>query len=124
MFKAETLEHFGFVDVLYFSLMLIFFLFLHISKLSGGEGQSFCGRVITVKWGDYTRRIGIDGTSEAIKEAIRAAFRLRSKRLFWLEDEYQIIRSLDRDMPLGNYTLHLDEGILSLFLFSGSHSVL
>ncbi|XP_028772221.1 trihelix transcription factor GT-1-like isoform X2 [Neltuma alba] len=81
------------------------------TPISNGEGQSCCGRVITVKWGDYTRRIGIDGTSEAIKEAIRAAFRLRSKRLFWLEDEYQIIRSLDRDMPLGNYTLHLDEGM-------------
>ncbi|KAK4283497.1 hypothetical protein QN277_000441 [Acacia crassicarpa] len=81
------------------------------TPISGGEGQSCCGRVITVKWGDYTRRIGIDGTSEAIKEAIRAAFRLRSKRLFWLEDEYQIVRSLDRDMPVGNYTLHLDEGM-------------
>ncbi|KAL1328554.1 hypothetical protein AAHE18_13G381400 [Arachis hypogaea] len=77
----------------------------------GNEGQSCCGRVISVKWGDYTRRIGIDGASEAIKEAIRAAFRLRTKRAFWLEDEDQIIRSLDRDMPLGNYTLHLDEGM-------------
>ncbi|KAI4336623.1 hypothetical protein L6164_015125 [Bauhinia variegata] len=78
---------------------------------SGGEGQSCCGRVISVKWGNYTRRIGIDGTSEAIKEAIRVAFRLRTKRAFWLEDEDQIIRSFDRDMPLGNYTLHLDEGM-------------
>ncbi|KAI4343362.1 hypothetical protein L6164_010720 [Bauhinia variegata] len=78
---------------------------------SGGEGQSCCGRVISVKLGDYTRRIGIDGTSEAIKEAIRATFRLRTKRAFWLEDEDQIIRSFDRDMPLGNYTLHLDEGM-------------
>ncbi|KAL1366629.1 trihelix transcription factor GT-4 [Arachis ipaensis] len=78
---------------------------------NGEEGQSCCGRVISVKWGDYTRRIGIDGASEAIKEAIRAAFRLRTKRAFWLEDEDQIIRSLDRDMPLGNYTLHLDEGM-------------
>lgn len=80
------------------------------SFLAGGEGQS-CGRVILVTWGDYTRRIGIDGTADAIKEAIKSAFRLRTKRAFWLEDEDQIVRSLDRDMPLGNYTLHLDEGI-------------
>ncbi|XP_050206348.1 trihelix transcription factor GT-1-like isoform X2 [Mercurialis annua] len=78
---------------------------------SGVEGQSFGGRVITVKYGDYTRRIGIDGTAEAIREAIKSAFRLRTRRAFWLEDEDQIIRSLDRDMPLGNYTLHLDEGL-------------
>ncbi|KAI5352074.1 hypothetical protein L3X38_004965 [Prunus dulcis] len=77
---------------------------------NGGEGQS-CGRVILVTWGDYTRRIGIDGTANAIKEAIKSAFRLRTKRAFWLEDEDQIVRSLDRDMPLGNYTLHLDEGV-------------
>ncbi|XP_008222025.1 PREDICTED: trihelix transcription factor GT-1-like isoform X1 [Prunus mume] len=77
---------------------------------NGGEGQS-CGRVILVTWGDYTRRIGIDGTADAIKEAIKSAFRLRTKRAFWLEDEDQIVRSLDRDMPLGNYTLHLDEGV-------------
>ncbi|XP_028771329.1 trihelix transcription factor GT-1-like isoform X1 [Neltuma alba] len=85
---------------------------------NGGEGQSCCGRVISVKWGDYTRRIGIDGTSDAIKEAIRAAFRLRTRRAFWLEDEDQIIRSLDRDMPLGNYTLHLDEGMaIKVYLY-------
>ncbi|XP_061352968.1 trihelix transcription factor GT-1-like [Gastrolobium bilobum] len=81
------------------------------TTVNGEEGQSCCGRVISVKWGDYTRKIGIDGASEAIKEAIRAAFRLRTKRTFWLEDEDQIIRSFDRDMPLGNYTLHLDEGM-------------
>lgn len=85
---------------------------LHSPFLIGGDGQSFGGRVISVKWGDYTRRIGIDGTAEAIKEAIKSAFRLRTKRAFWLEDEVQIIRSLDRDMPLGNYLLHVDEGML------------
>ncbi|KAK4765787.1 hypothetical protein SAY86_026877 [Trapa natans] len=78
---------------------------------NGGENQSYGGRVIVVKWGDYTRRIGIDGSAKSIKEAIKCAFRLRTKRAFWLEDEYQIVRSLDRDMPLGNYTLHLDEGL-------------
>ncbi|KAK9925448.1 hypothetical protein M0R45_033772 [Rubus argutus] len=80
---------------------------------NGGEGHSsYCGRIITVKLGEYnTRRIGIDGTADAIKEAIKSAFRIRTKRAFWLEDEYQVVRSLDRDMPLGSYTLHLDEGI-------------
>ncbi|KAF8408380.1 hypothetical protein HHK36_007529 [Tetracentron sinense] len=79
---------------------------------NGGESHSsYAGRVISVKWGEYTRRIGIDGTADAIKEAIKSAFGLRTKRRFWLEDEDEIIRTLDRDMPLGNYTLHLDEGL-------------
>ncbi|XP_022725727.1 trihelix transcription factor GT-1-like isoform X2 [Durio zibethinus] len=78
---------------------------------NGGDCQSYGGRVITVKFGDYTRRIGIDGTADAIREAIKSAFRLRTKRAFWLEDEDHIVRSLDREMPLGNYTLHLDEGL-------------
>lgn len=65
-----------------------------------------------VKWGEYTRRIGIDGTADAIKEAIKSAFGLRTKRAFWLEDEDEVVRSLDRDMPLGTYNLHLDEGKL------------
>ncbi|KAL3526331.1 hypothetical protein ACH5RR_010987 [Cinchona calisaya] len=82
------------------------------SPSSGGEGHpSYGGRIITIKWGEYTRRIGIDGTPDAIKEAIKSAFRLRTKRAFWLEDEDNVIRSIDRDMPLGNYTLHLDEGV-------------
>ncbi|KAJ0237922.1 Trihelix transcription factor GT-4 [Hirschfeldia incana] len=78
---------------------------------NGSDGQPFVGKIITVKYGDYTRRVGIDGTAEAIKEVIRSAFRLRTRRAFWLEDEEQVVRSLDRDMPLGNYTLHVDEGI-------------
>lgn len=86
-------------------------LFQFFTPLAGGENQSYGGRVIVVTWGDYTRRIGIDGSADAIKEAIKSAFRLRTKRAFWLEDEDQIVRSLDRDMPLGSYTLHLDEGI-------------
>ncbi|CAL9093976.1 unnamed protein product [Musa textilis] len=75
------------------------------------NNASYDGRVILVKWGDYSRRIGIDGTAEAIKEAIKSAFGLRTKRAFWLEDDENVIRSLDKDMPLGSYTLHLDEGI-------------
>ncbi|KAH9708392.1 trihelix transcription factor GT-1 [Citrus sinensis] len=79
-----------------------------------GEGQSFGGKVISVKCGDYTRRIGIDGTPDAIKEAIKSAFGIRTKRAFWLEDEDQIVRCIDRDMPVGNYTLHLDEDHISV----------
>ncbi|KAH1122441.1 hypothetical protein J1N35_005601 [Gossypium stocksii] len=78
---------------------------------NGGDRLPYGGRVIMVKYGDYTQRIGIDGTTEAIREAIKSAFRLRTKRAFWLEDEDHIIRSLDREMPLGNYILHLDEGL-------------
>ncbi|VAH33534.1 unnamed protein product [Triticum turgidum subsp. durum] len=80
--------------------------------LIGGDNQgTYGGRVILVKWGDYTKRIGIDGTAEAIKEAIKSAFGLRTRRAFWLEDEDEVVRSLDRDMPVGVYTLHLDNGI-------------
>uniref|UniRef100_A0A803M6U8 Myb-like domain-containing protein n=1 Tax=Chenopodium quinoa TaxID=63459 RepID=A0A803M6U8_CHEQI len=75
------------------------------------DTHPFGGRVIIVKWGDYTKRIGVEGTAEAIKDVIRSAFGLRTKRAFWLEDEEQVARSLDRDMPLGTYTLHLDEGM-------------
>ncbi|KAK9117458.1 hypothetical protein Sjap_016405 [Stephania japonica] len=78
---------------------------------NGGDGSSYEGRIITVKWGDFTRKVGVDGAADAIKEAIKSAFGLRTRRGFWLEDEYQVIRSLDRGMPLGTYTLHLDEGI-------------
>ncbi|KAK2389348.1 trihelix transcription factor GT-1 [Trifolium repens] len=77
-----------------------------------GEGsQSRRGRVISVSWGEYTRQIGIDGTLAAIKEAIRAAFRLRTKCMFWLEDEEHTIRSIDCGMPIENYTLHIDQGV-------------
>ncbi|KAJ8563116.1 hypothetical protein K7X08_031568 [Anisodus acutangulus] len=78
---------------------------------SAEQSNSFKGRVISVKWGDETKRIGIDGTAEAIREAIKSAFRLRTKRAFWLEDENSIVRAVDRDMPLRNYTLHVDEGL-------------
>ncbi|KAG2297823.1 hypothetical protein Bca52824_034295 [Brassica carinata] len=80
---------------------------------NGGDshGQPFGGRIITVKFGDYTRRIGVDGSTEAIKDTIRSAFGLRTRRAFWLEDEDQVVRCLDRDMPLGNYLLHVDDGL-------------
>lgn len=87
---------------------------LHLfSLIAAGEGgPPLCGgRIITVKLGEYQRRIGIDGSADAIKEAIKAAFGLRTKRAFWLVDEDNVIRSIDRDMPLCSYTLHVDEGI-------------
>ncbi|XP_051122562.1 trihelix transcription factor GT-1-like [Andrographis paniculata] len=83
-----------------------------------GEHSNTCyGRVITVKFGDYTKRIGIDGTTDAIKEVIKSAFGLRTRRAFWLEDENNIVRSLDRDMPLGNYNLRVDEGVMIKICF-------
>ncbi|XP_057852783.2 trihelix transcription factor GT-1 isoform X1 [Cryptomeria japonica] len=79
---------------------------------NGGENHaSYNGKVIVVKWGDITRRIGIDGTAEAISGAIRPAFGLRTKRAFWLQDEDGVVYSLDRNMPLGTYMLCLDEGL-------------
>ncbi|KAJ8439180.1 hypothetical protein Cgig2_027106 [Carnegiea gigantea] len=78
---------------------------------TGDDGHSYGGRVITVKLGDYTRRVGVDGTADAIKDVIRSLFGIRTRRAFWLEDEDQVARSLDRDMPPGTYTLRLDEGM-------------
>ncbi|XAR67922.1 hypothetical protein NMG60_11002864 [Bertholletia excelsa] len=69
------------------------------------------GRVISVRRGECVKRIGINASTEAIKEAIESYFRLKNNRSYWLEDEEGIIRSIDRNMPLRNYTLHLDEGI-------------
>lgn len=77
----------------------------------GAHFVDYGGRVITVKWGDSVKRIGIDGSPEAIKEVIKSAFGLRTTRPFLLVDDYGILRSIDRDMPLGSYTLHLDEGL-------------
>ncbi|CAM8976597.1 unnamed protein product [Rhodiola kirilowii] len=92
---------------------------------TGEQPLPYGGRVISVKWCDYTRRIGIDGSTEAIKEAITSAFRLRTKRAFWLEDEHQIIRTIDRNMPVGNYTLYLDEGItIKICLYGGADRII
>ncbi|RAL53345.1 hypothetical protein DM860_007017 [Cuscuta australis] len=91
---------------------------------NGDQGNVFEGRVISVRWVDYTKRIGIDGTAEAIKEAIKSTFGLRTKRAFWLEDEDNIVRALDRDMPLGNYTLHVDEGLtIKICLYEDTEDV-
>lgn len=80
--------------------------------MAGEDDTSCSGKVISVKLGEYTRRIGIDGTADAIKDSIKSAFRLRTRRAFWLEDENQVIRSIHKEMPCGEYTLHLDEGTL------------
>lgn len=85
-------------------------IFLYLFFVGLDNDSAYSGRVISVKLGECTRRIGIDGSSDAIKEAIKSSLGLRTKRAFWLEDENEIVRTLHRDMPLGAYTLHLDEG--------------
>ncbi|XP_043712003.1 trihelix transcription factor GT-1-like isoform X2 [Telopea speciosissima] len=69
------------------------------------------GHIIIVKWGGMIRKIGTDGSADAIKEAIRNAFGLRSKRPFWVEDDDGVVRSFDRAMPQTTYTLHIDPGV-------------
>ncbi|GMI99776.1 GT-1 [Hibiscus trionum] len=56
-------------------------------------------------WNWRERPLEMVGTVKHMEEG------LRTKRVFWLEDEDRIVRSLDREMPIGNYTLHLDEGL-------------
>lgn len=95
------------------------------TPVSGLDNDSaYSGRVISVKLGECTRRIGIDGSSDAIKEAIKSSLGLRTKRAFWLEDENEIVRTLHRDMPLGAYTLHLDEGLtIKLCLYDDPNQI-
>ncbi|XP_024539329.1 trihelix transcription factor GT-1 [Selaginella moellendorffii] len=82
-------------------------------KEAGGAQRSSlpAGKIITIRYNSVTRRVGIDGSPDSIREAIKAAFRLRTKRAFWLEDEDGVVWSIDRDMPLGSYILNLDEGV-------------
>lgn len=79
--------------------------------MTNSGDRTYGGKVIIVKLADAIKKIGVDGTTEAIKEAITSSFGLRSKRAFWLEDGDGVIRSLDREMPVGTYTLRLDEGV-------------
>lgn len=67
-------------------------------------------RVIVVSNAAIRKTIGVDGDREAIEMAIKAAFGLPKERYFWLEDEDKIVRPLNRNMRLGNYTLHVDKG--------------
>lgn len=76
-----------------------------------GERRSLTGKVIGVRLGDLTRRVRIDGPFESIKESIKTAFGLRTKRPFWLEDDEGVVQTLSRDMPPGQYSLILDPGI-------------
>ncbi|KNA08924.1 hypothetical protein SOVF_158240 [Spinacia oleracea] len=79
--------------------------------LEGEDDVRIGGRVVNIKLGNYVKKIGIDGSPKAIKEAIRASFGLRTRRVFWLEDDEGIVRCIDRDMPLRDYTLNLDKGL-------------
>ena len=79
-------------------------------KVLSDQKNTYGGRVISVKLGNKTRRIGIDGSTDTIIKTMKSVFGLRTKRAFWLEDVDNIVRILDKDMPIGCYTLHLDEG--------------
>lgn len=68
------------------------------------------GRWIRVRRGTDVKRIGLDGSFEAIKEVIKFAFGLRTRQEFCLEDEYGIMRPLDRTMSSGIYTLIVNPG--------------
>ncbi|KAG0583499.1 hypothetical protein KC19_3G141400 [Ceratodon purpureus] len=81
------------------------------NECPGVERRSPAGKVIGVKLGELTRRVRIDGPFESIKESIKTAFGLRTKRPFWLEDEEGVVQTLSRDMPPGQYSLILDPGI-------------
>lgn len=79
-------------------------------ECTGVERRVSMGKVIGVKLGDLTRRVRIDGPFESIKESIKTAFGLRTRRPFWLEDEEGVVQTLSRDMPPGQYSLILDPG--------------
>ena len=93
------------------SLECSFWWFNVVLECPGVERRSSAGKVIGVKLGELTRRIRIDGPFESIKESIKTAFGLRTKRPFWLEDEEGVVQTLSRDMPPGQYSLILDPGI-------------
>lgn len=68
------------------------------------------GRWILVRRGTEERRIGLDGSFEAIREVVRCAFGLKTRQEFCLEDEFGIMRPLDRTMSTGSYTLVVNPG--------------
>ncbi|KAK1357926.1 hypothetical protein POM88_051182 [Heracleum sosnowskyi] len=76
------------------------------------------GRWTVVQRGTEERRIGLDGSFEAIREAIRCAFGLKTRQEFSLEDEYGIMRPLDRTMPSGTYTLVVNPGVIMSFCYA------
>lgn len=81
------------------------------AECAGLDRRFSAGKVIGVKLGEVTRRVRIDGPFESIKESIKTAFGLRTKRPFWLEDDEGVVQTLSRDMPPGQYSLILDQGI-------------
>lgn len=92
------------------------------TECPGAERRSSAGKVVGVKLGDLTRRVRIDGPFESIKESIKTAFGLRTKRPFWLEDEEGVVQTLSRDMPPGQYSLILDPGTLHLLFCMTTYS--
>jgi hypothetical protein len=75
-------------------------------------GQDHQSKIIVVKFGDITRKIRVDGPFESIKETIKNAFGLRTKRPFWLEDDEGVVQPLGQEMASTQYSLNLDPGLL------------
>lgn len=76
------------------------------------------GRWILVRRGTEERRIGLDGSFEAIREVVRCAFGLKTRQEFCLEDEFGIMRPLDRTMSTGSYTLVVNPGVIISFCYA------
>ncbi|XP_017250337.1 trihelix transcription factor GT-1 isoform X2 [Daucus carota subsp. sativus] len=83
------------------------------------------GPFVLVRRGREERRIGVSGSYKAIREAIRCAFGLQTKQEFCLQDEYGILRPLDRNLQLGTYELVVNPGVIMTFCYARdpNHSV-
>jgi hypothetical protein len=80
-------------------------------------GQDHQSKIIVVKFGDITRKIRVDGPFESIKETIKNAFGLRTKRPFWLEDDEGVVQPLGQEMASTQYSLNLDPGMYPSCIF-------
>ncbi|CAM6007442.1 unnamed protein product [Sphagnum balticum] len=78
---------------------------------TNATGQDHQSKIIVVKFGDITRKIRVDGPFESIKETIKNAFGLRTKRPFWLEDDEGVVQPLGQEMASTQYSLNLDPGM-------------
>ncbi|CAK9217632.1 unnamed protein product [Sphagnum troendelagicum] len=78
---------------------------------TNATGQDHQSKIIVVKFGDITRKIRVDGPFESIKETIKNAFGLRTKRPFWLEDDEGVVQPLSQEMASTQYSLNLDPGM-------------
>ncbi|KAL8123307.1 trihelix transcription factor GT-1-like [Apium graveolens] len=76
------------------------------------------GRWIVVRRGRDERKIGLDGSFEAIREVIRCAFGLQTRQEFCLVDEFGIMRPLDRTMSPGIYELTVNPGVIMSFCYA------